>query len=209
MLSISTIASIAAAYTQTKHALVDTGMYFATSCNGFDGEGCEVCFWDRRQLKQIWQCTGHQQATKACVFLPTASKRLEISNYDNEQKDSASAAAAIDCLVHSECSVDTKSLTGMRSSVLLASASADCTVKVWEMGRDEPVCTATPHRWGEGAMLTCLALCSVAQNGSCDDIARDLLFAGDFHGQLHTWDVQQLCQRQTRLEPMATIPVQT
>lgn len=86
-------------------------------------------------MKQIWQCTGHQQATKACVFLPTASMSISttaMTKHDNEQKAAPATDPAIS--LHSGCLVDCDSCVGTGSSVLLASASADGTIKVWEMG---------------------------------------------------------------------------
>ena len=185
------------------YALVLAGMYFATSCNGFDGEGCEVCLWDRRQMKQIWQCKGHQQATRACTFLPTASMSIPtatMSEYDHEQKDSA-AIASIDPaeLLHSGCLIDCNSRMGTGSSVLLASASADGTVKIWEMGRDQPVCNVTPPGEGKKTMMTCLTTYSAERNETSCGGWGDLLFAGDFYGHLQSWSVQQLCLRQAEL----------
>lgn len=184
-------------------------MYFATSCNGFDGEGCEVCFWDRRQMKLIWQCKGHQQATKACAFLPTASTTIPTaatSEHNILQQYTAAAAASDPArLVHSGCLVDCDSSMRTGSSVLLASASADGTVKVWEMGQHQPVCTVTPPREGGGSMMTCLAVCSTERSEICCDAANDLLFASDFRGQLHSWGVQQLCSRQSELEQKASV----
>jgi len=52
------------------------GLYFATSCNGFDGEGCEICLWDRRKLQQLWQWKGHQQATELASLCPTCAPLL-------------------------------------------------------------------------------------------------------------------------------------
>lgn len=167
-------------------------MYFATSCNGFDGEGCEVCFWDRRQLKLIWQCSGHQQATKACVFLPTASKHLTLSKCHNQQEH-AIAETDSGSVAHSGCSVLGSSWMKSESSPLLASASADGTVKVWQMGQEQPVCTVTSPREADGAMMTCLAVCSSEQCGNGCDAAAESLFAGTFSGHLHSWDVGHLC----------------
>ena len=197
-------ACIPSTYMEHAYALVPAGMYIATSCNGFDGEGCEVCFWDRRQMKQIWQCKGHQQATKACVFLPTASMSkptATMSPCDNEQKDNAATAANPASLFHSGCLADCDRHMETGSSVLLASASADGTVKLWEMGQDQPVCSVTPPRKGEETMMTCLAVCSAEQDKMCCDVSGDLLFAGNFNGHLHSWDVQQLYSRQAELKP--------
>lgn len=208
MLTISIIASIAAIF-DLDALRMGVGMYFATSCNGFDGEGCEVCFWDRRQMKLIWQCKGHQQATKACVFLPTASTTIPTaatSEYDILQQDTAAAAASDpSSLVHSGCPGDCGGSMRTGSSVLLASASADGTVKVWEMGRHQPVCTVTPPREGGDSMMTCLAVCSAERTETCCNATNNLLFASNFHGQLHSWGVQQLCFRQTELEHKASV----
>lgn len=64
--------------------MVATGLYFVTSCNGFDGNGCQVCLWDRRQLKQLWQWTGHQQAVCSCAFLPSSFDLAPFSERHND-----------------------------------------------------------------------------------------------------------------------------
>lgn len=169
---------------------MNTGLYFATSCNGFDGEGCEVCFWDRRQLKLIWQCSGHQQATKACIFLPTANKHLVNGTSCSQQEDVPVGDVGLS--MNSGCLVDNASWMKTGSPVLLASASADGTVKVWELGRDLPVCTVAPPREVQGAMMTCLAVCSSKQHEQGCTAAAESLFAGTFSGHLHSWDMHKL-----------------
>lgn len=184
---------------EEQHALMRTGLYFATSCNGFDGEGCEVCFWDRRQLKLIWQCSGHQQATKACIFLPSASTHLVNGKTCNQQEDAAPVGDA-ETSMNSGCLGDNASWMKAKSSVLLASASADGTVKAWELGQDQPVCTVAPPREVQGAMMTCLAVCSSEQHEQGCSAAADSLFAGTFSGHLHSWDVHKLCARRPDMD---------
>ena len=160
-------------------------------------------------MKQIWQCRGHQQATKACTFLQTASMSIltaAVSKHDNEQEDNAAVAANEPASsLHTRCLVDCDKRTGTGSLVLLASASADGTVKLWEMGRDQPVCTVTPPRAEGEPMMTCLAVHSAERRDKVCGVATNLLFAGDFNGHLHSWDVQQLHSRQPDLAPKALL----
>ena len=87
------------------------------------------------------------------------------------------------------------------ASALLASASADGTVKVWEMGQDQPMCTVVAPGEVQGAMLTCLAVCSLEEREQGCIAATESLFAGTFSGHLHSWDMHKLCaSRLARVE---------
>jgi WD40 repeat protein len=45
------------------------GRYIATGSKGFDGVGCEVRVWDRRQGQLLCEMQGHRQSTVGCAFL--------------------------------------------------------------------------------------------------------------------------------------------
>ena len=76
-------------YVLVTFCMVASGLYFVTTCNGFNGSGCQVCLWDRRQLKQLWQWSGHQQAVSSCAFLPSSFDLASYSErHDNIYNDS-------------------------------------------------------------------------------------------------------------------------
>eukprot|EP00873_Tetraselmis_striata_P041029 jgi/Tetstr1/461293/TSEL_006420.t1 len=45
------------------------GTLLLTCHNGFNGDGCEVVVWDRRQGRALHRMAGHTQSVTACVFL--------------------------------------------------------------------------------------------------------------------------------------------
>ena len=47
----------------------EDGHYIATGSKGFDGVGCEVRVWDRRQGKLLCEMQGQRQSTVGCAFL--------------------------------------------------------------------------------------------------------------------------------------------
>ena len=82
------------------------------------------------------------------------------------------------------------------SGMMLASASADG-IKVWEVGQGQPIGCMTSFAGQEEAMVTCLAVCSASHHKAQTGNAETVLFAGNFCGQLQSWDVQQLGSHQT------------
>ena len=169
------------------------GTYFATSCNGFDGEGCEVCFWDRRQLKLIWQGTGHQQATKACIFLPAdctmpclPDSTPGTDQADHHAEDHPASALALPC---AKADASNGNLLKSEAGLLLASASADSTVKIWQLGQDKERRTMPAHCKDSIEQFTCLALSTASQQPPIADQDANFLLAGNFAGQLQSWDM--------------------
>ena len=137
------------------------GLYFATSCNGFDGEGCEVCLWDRRKLQQLWQWKGHQQATAACIFMPemcTAASESHVHLCSPWSRfDSANPAANQN--ENGENTEYSQALLKQPANLMVASASADCTVRVWQMGQKDELCMAHNCNTEDHSALTSLAYC--------------------------------------------------
>ncbi len=118
------------------------GLYFETSCNGFDGDGCEVCIWDRRELQQLWQWKGHQQATAACIFRPnmcTASSASHAHLCSPLTHFGSTHPAANQSKVGKSTGCS-QALLKQPANLMVASASADRTVRVWQMGRQEELC---------------------------------------------------------------------
>ena len=48
----------------------EDGNYLLSSSNGFDGTGCEVRVWDRRQGTLLHEMNAHTMSTNACCFIP-------------------------------------------------------------------------------------------------------------------------------------------
>ena len=46
------------------------GQLFVSCSNGFDGQGCELKVWDRRQSKLLFDLSGHTQSVTCCGFVP-------------------------------------------------------------------------------------------------------------------------------------------
>ena len=206
-------------------SLFVSGLYLVTSCSGFDGSGCQVCLWDRRQMKQMWQFAGHQQAVSYCAFMPSAYsiKPCSLQKCSVEQNNAemqfdkatvdkapvtglkahmceldADQRAATDiahqpalCLTEDmahdaadvEVATDTHNIDCMR--LMVATASADCTIKLWQYGRTKAVNTLHTGRCA-ASRPTCVvgASSAIDANGSSHGNASMLLFMGTFHGDL-------------------------
>lgn len=55
------------------------GLSFLTCHKGFDGTGCELRVWDRRQEKTRQVLRGHQQAVQSCAFVGSIAGKYAIS----------------------------------------------------------------------------------------------------------------------------------
>ncbi len=173
------------------HCMLDlhAGLYFATSCNGYDGDGCEVCLWDRRKLQQFWQWKGHQQATAACIFMPNmctaaSASHVHLCSPLTHIDSTNPAANQSEVGENTGCS---QALLEQPANLIVASASADCTVRMWQMGRQEELCMVDICNIQDHSALTSLAFCS-AQAGKTGG-NNNLLFASNFSGQLQSWQV--------------------
>ena len=170
------------------------GLYFATSCNGFDGEGCEVCLWDRRKLQQLWQWKGHQQATASCIFIPNMCTAASASNAHvcSPLTHFGSTNPAANQHKVGENTGCSQALLRQPTNLMVASASADCTVRVWQMGQQEELCVVDKCTTEDHSALTSLAYCS-AQAGETGG-RNNLLFAGRFSGQLQSWQIHHVSE---------------
>ena len=170
------------------------GLYFATGCNGFDGEGCEVCLWDRRKLQQLWQWKGHQQATAACIFMPdmcTAASESHV-HLCSPWSHFVSANPAANQNENGKNTEYSQALIKQPANLIAASASADCTVRVWQMGQKDELCMAHNCNTEDHSALTSLAYCS-AQAGKTG-ARNNFLFASSFSGQLQSWQINHMSE---------------
>ncbi len=61
------------------------GRYVCTGSKGFDGVGCEVRVWDRRQGKCLHNMDGHRQSTVGCAFLGGGSGSGYVASVAKDQ----------------------------------------------------------------------------------------------------------------------------
>ncbi len=139
----------------------------------------------------MWQCNGHTQATRACIFLPNI--RCAVRTSDTEKSETEMQADATTDA--SKQLVKINATNPQSSSSLVASASADCIIKVWQIGRDEPLSSEDLSGDQEHAALTALALCPAKAFQTDHDDTIDLLFASSFSGRLHSFCVDQHLSR--------------
>ena len=97
---------------------------------------------------------------------------------------------AVNCLATHDSKEHSQSRPWQPASCMVASASADGTVKVWQVGQGNPVCSMDFRNDQDNAALTSLAMCSATTG--CVKGGKDMLFVSNFSGEMHLRHVDQL-----------------
>eukprot|EP01012_Entosiphon_sulcatum_P005823 TRINITY_DN12672_c0_g1_i1.p1 TRINITY_DN12672_c0_g1~~TRINITY_DN12672_c0_g1_i1.p1 ORF type:complete len:417 (-),score=56.52 TRINITY_DN12672_c0_g1_i1:80-1330(-) len=139
------------------------GRYLATGHNGFVGAGSMVRVWDVRERKMVCELRGHQYTVTNCCFLSGVQRNPTGSKGNGS--------------------------TGLSSYPLLATASNDGTLRVWDIAQAD--CVQTSSLAVSGGRMACAA--AAQQPSERFDPKRADIFIGFLSGMTAAYAIDEEC----------------